>query len=291
MPTVFHLAGKQFFGGSRPPLNLDNFTQLTGTDDVLDANVLIIHLPSILTAQGHQKIIDLKTKVNPKQIWVADSLESAVHYPAMNDPAFMQLFDVEMSYRQSADIWTPYIPSDFVENLEAINTKPRSHNYCAFISSKFDKSGRRKYIEELMQHLNIHSYGRYLRNRRLIFDRGTSSKYRVLRKYNFTLAFENAIEDDYVTEKFFQPLICGSVPIYLGAPNINEYAPGENCFINTRDFLSPAHLAEYLQDVDLSTFHAWRRKPLNANFKTLLAKLETPSNGRLANLLTDRFKF
>ena len=42
------------------------------------------------------------------------------------------------------------------------------------------------------------------------------------RQYLFTIAIENSLEYDYVTEKLWQPLAAGSVPIYLGAPNVDE---------------------------------------------------------------------
>lgn len=38
------------------------------------------------------------------------------------------------------------------------------------------------------------------------------------------MAFENVIAMDYVTEKFYDPLIAGSVLVYLGAPNIADFA-------------------------------------------------------------------
>lgn len=39
-------------------------------------------------------------------------------------------------------------------------------------------------------------------------------------KYKFTLAMENAICDDYVTEKLWRPLRLGSVPIVFGSPKV-----------------------------------------------------------------------
>lgn len=44
--------------------------------------------------------------------------------------------------------------------------------------------------------------------------------YQLMAKYKFTIAFENAIGDDYITEKLWRPLILGSVPIYMGSPSI-----------------------------------------------------------------------
>lgn len=38
--------------------------------------------------------------------------------------------------------------------------------------------------------------------------------------------------------------------MYLGAPNIEEFAPVENCYINVRDFSGPADLAAYLLALD-----------------------------------------
>lgn len=40
---------------------------------------------------------------------------------------------------------------------------------------------------------------------------------RLMAKYKFTLAFENALGEDYITEKFWRPLKLGSVPVYLGS--------------------------------------------------------------------------
>jgi hypothetical protein len=42
----------------------------------------------------------------------------------------------------------------------------------------------------------------------------------VLPLVKFSLSFENCVEHDYVTEKFFQALHHGTVPIVIGAPNI-----------------------------------------------------------------------
>ena len=43
---------------------------------------------------------------------------------------------------------------------------------------------------------------------------------RLTGKYKFTLAMENAICDDYITEKVWRPLEAGSVPIIFGSSKI-----------------------------------------------------------------------
>ncbi|HAP76773.1 MAG TPA: hypothetical protein DCR14_11885, partial [Acidimicrobiaceae bacterium] len=50
-------------------------------------------------------------------------------------------------------------------------------------------------------------------------------------------------------EKFFQPLLAGSVPIYRGAPNVADFAPAPNCYIDADDFDGPADLARFLRSL------------------------------------------
>lgn len=94
-----------------------------------------------------------------------------------------------------------------------------------------DRSGRIPYLQETMNYIEIHSYGECMRNRELAADNGRQTKLTTIARYMFNLAFENGISLHYVTEKSFDPLISGSVPVYLGAPNIDEFAPGDHCFI------------------------------------------------------------
>ena len=91
-------------------------------------------------------------------------------------------------------------------------------------------------FRELMRHLAVDSFGRCLNNRTLEEDGGSATLREVIRGYRFTLAFENSIAADYVTEKLFNPLAAGSVPVYLGAPNVADFAPGERCYLDVRDF-------------------------------------------------------
>jgi hypothetical protein len=203
----------------------------------------------------------------------------------MNDPGFMALFDIEASYRQSADVWLPYLPGDFARSNWQAVPYGRRQLCCAFISSSYDRSNRRSYLRELMQHLKIDSYGRFMRNRKLWFDRGISTKLKLLRRYRYTLAFENSIEPDYITEKFYQPLSTGTIPVYLGAPNIDEFAPGDEWFVNAANFSSPGDLAQFLQQQDPQRYHAWRSKPLRPSFTSKLDRLKLHWKDKLVDLI------
>jgi hypothetical protein len=57
-----------------------------------------------------------------------------------------------------------------------------------------------------------------------------------LRKYKFALCYENGRDiDGYITEKIFDCFFAGTIPIYWGANNIQDYIP-ENCFIDKRNY-------------------------------------------------------
>ena len=69
-------------------------------------------------------------------------------------------------------------------------------------------------------------------------------------RYKFILTLENAICRDYVTEKLWQALHVGSIPIYLGAPNIRDHLPQTNTVILVSDFRNVATLAERINFLD-----------------------------------------
>jgi hypothetical protein len=55
----------------------------------------------------------------------------------------------------------------------------------------------------------------------------------------FVYATANSYGLDYVTEKVFYALQCGSVPAYLGAPNIDSFLPDRSAIIQVSDFDTP----------------------------------------------------
>jgi len=75
------------------------------------------------------------------------------------------------------------------------------------------------------------------------------SKLEVLKYYRFSFAYENTKNvPGYITEKIFDSFHAGTVPIYLGAPNVWEYIPDE-CFIARADFQSDEELYHYLKNM------------------------------------------
>ena len=51
----------------------------------------------------------------------------------------------------------------------------------------------------------------------------TSNKHETLRDYEYSIAIENACEDNYVSEKFFDCILNNTVPLYYGCPNVKDF--------------------------------------------------------------------
>jgi hypothetical protein len=49
--------------------------------------------------------------------------------------------------------------------------------------------------------------------------------------YKFSVACENTIQKNYISEKFWDAVLTNTTPIYLGCSNINELIP-DNCYIS-----------------------------------------------------------
>jgi alpha-1,3-fucosyltransferase 10 len=229
----------------------------------------------------------------PGQLWVVWSMESVVNVPAISDLRLMRHIDVTMTYERSADIWTPYLPGAGwwreVQRTE-IPAKTENAPLVLFQSSAVNRSGREGFLAELAKHIRIDSYGRFMRNRSVLGpDLGTRTKLDTIARYRFCLALENSVATDYVTEKMFQPLGAGTVPIYLGAPNATEFVPPDS-YVDAAAYGTPAKLAEYLKDLlnrpyAYSAYLEWRRKPLPPSFLERLREVEVSPFRRLMTLV------
>lgn len=97
-------------------------------------------------------------------------------------------------------------------------------------------------------------------------------KYEYLAQYKFAISFEN--EDSIVTEKLFDALSCGTIPIYKGPDEINEIVPS-NCYINFDDFSSFEDLNNFLQNLSEEDFDKYQEN-INEYLKSDIFKSLRP---------------
>jgi hypothetical protein len=81
-----------------------------------------------------------------------------------------------------------------------------------------------------------------------IYKGPCESKINTLSKYQFCLCFENMEMFGYITEKIFDCFYAGTIPIYLGAPDIDKHIPSE-AFIDCRKFDSWNALQENISNM------------------------------------------
>lgn len=265
----------------------------------------------------------------PGQLWALFTMESDATYPRMRDAARTAPFDVTMTYQRSSDIWCPYLHPRLLEDLRtppAAKTAPQA--VARVQSNDYDLSGRNAYAAHLMRRIKVASYGDFVRTApwpipgneampaiafwreasfpeydgeerpadlRCWTGRARREKLEVIARHKFTLAFENSISPDYVTEKFFDPLVAGSVPVYLGAPNVADFAPAPHSYIDTADFSGPDELAAYLNHLDqhddeYQAYLAWKQDGLSEQFLALMATVYDRPLCRLAELVAERHR-
>jgi len=106
---------------------------------------------------------------------------------------------------------------------------------------------RARFVEELSRLLPVKSYGECAKNAE--WPAGLErDKLGAMRRARFCLAFENSDDADYVTEKLFDCLRAGAIPIVGGGEHIRLFAPpGSSIFIH--DHPSTAALAAFITEV------------------------------------------
>ncbi|NJC26658.1 glycosyltransferase family 10 domain-containing protein [Neolewinella antarctica] len=82
-------------------------------------------------------------------------------------------------------------------------------------------------------------------------------KIEFMREYNFNVAMENNLWPYYVTEKIWQAIRAGCLPIYYGQGSSIYEAFPENSFVDASQFDAPAALWDFIDDM---SYDEWRRR-------------------------------
>jgi hypothetical protein len=266
----------------------DDFDLTTEHKYINQAAAVVFHMPTL----SPESFAMISNKKKTGQLWVFWSVECELHYKWQHESDVLNLFDIKATYKSDCDIPQFYINPSFpqllknpvVEKTDFIN---------AFISSNFDLNYRGHLLSELMKYVEIHSYGKFMNNRSLLEDSGIQSKITTMSRYKFSIAFENAKATDYITEKIYQPLIAGSVPIYLGAPNVDDFIPAEGCYVNVEAFNSVRDLANYLIDLNhneekYQEYLQWKYSPLKESFLKKAAIMKEDPLKKLCRLIKNK---
>ncbi|KAL6646009.1 hypothetical protein ACP70R_017617 [Stipagrostis hirtigluma subsp. patula] len=174
------------------------------------------------------------------------SMESSQYYSENNIAvARGRGYKIVMTTSLSSDVPVGYFSWAEYDMMAPVPPKTELALAAAFISNCGARNFRLQALEMLENlDVQIDSYGSCHRNRD-----GKVDKVETLKRYKFSLAFENSNEEDYVTEKFFQSLVAGSIPVVVGAPNIQEFSPGEGAILHIKELDDVAAVARTMKDI------------------------------------------
>jgi len=155
-----------------------------------------------------------------------------------------------------------------------------------FASNCNSNNNREEYIKELMKYIPVNSFGKCFNNKdelEYLKSKGISDnlsrreiKIAILTYHKFYLSFENTNAKDYLTEKYYTSFNTSTVPVVMGAQNVNDFKPGNHSIINVNDFKDPKSLAEYLLYLDRNEdkyqeYFIWRKeKNILPKFKEII---------------------
>ncbi|KAM6933275.1 alpha-(1,3)-fucosyltransferase 4-like [Xenentodon cancila] len=199
---------------------------------------------------------DLPSEPRPSaQKWIWMNYESPTHTNGMW--RVEGAFNLTMSYRTDSDIFLPYgylVPlerrargAQTLPISRLSQSAPSRHRFVAWVISNWsDTHARVAFYYQLRRYIRIDVFGRA----GWPLPEGMDNVVRLLGKYKFYLALENSQHTDYITEKLWNAVKAGTVPVVMGPPrrNYERFLPPE-AFIHADDFPSMKKLARYLLEL------------------------------------------
>ena len=155
------------------------------------------------------------------------------------------------------------------EEIEKLLETPKTR-FCNFVySNDYIESTkvRRDFCKLLAQYKKVDCPGASLNNMPPIPEeapkRRWPAKLDFLANYKFTIAFEHASAENYLTEKIWHAFFTGSIPIYWGCPRVAEYFNPE-AFVNCHDYETFDDVVERVREIDNSPrlYEEYRNAPI-----------------------------
>jgi hypothetical protein len=191
---------------------------------------------------------------------------------SLSNMQYLAWFNGDPDSSQKSSVWYPFGPSigELLRDY-SLFTIPREKRIPAvgWMSKDCVLRERINVLVEISHHFPVFSMGRCEQNiapppddpgRLGDFAAQQASK----APYMFYYALENGIScPHYMTEKIWDALSRGSIPIYIGWDGFEDYIPDKNAVIDLRDYPTAADLAAKLtlisvNDDEYNKAHAWR---------------------------------
>lgn len=196
-------------------------------------------------------------RVFSEQIVVVFTKESEkgrnCHFPPSNQ------YDIKVSYRRDSTVPVPFICNANLGLRVAKMGPPdkpvgRQKLVASFISG-CRHEWRNNYLTELMKYIHVDQWGSCLKNTPGDFWKTRHGRFEKEKldflenkPYKFLISFENAVEEDYITEKIYHAYLTRSIPIYYGDKAVFDLVPANSSLIYANNY-SPKELAGLIQRI------------------------------------------
>jgi hypothetical protein len=202
-------------------------------------------------------------------------------------------YDIYMATRTDADIYASYGDYDF--SFPPILKKRQEDGVsmaAAYISNcgmtKYDRLGA---VKKLMEAgVSVDVFGSCFENSKkepsefqhLSRD---DRKVKNIGRYHFQLAFENSLKNGYLTEKYWQSLFVGTVPVVIGSPDhLHHFEPmTSNSVLHWKNISNVHKIAQQMKDIynDKKKYDSmldWKVNGPSNQFLTLIDQFNCVNN-------------
>ncbi|MES2278846.1 MAG: glycosyltransferase family 10 [Bacteroidota bacterium] len=136
--------------------------------------------------------------------------------------------------------WHNLDPQDLVKkNINAEAILASKTRFCNFLYSH-RVPYREEFFRQLSKYKKVDAPGKSMNNMPSIdsvpTDDKWGTKHQFLSQYKFTIAFENYVYPGYQTEKLYDAMLCQSIPVYCGDPNVGQIFNTKS-FLNASDYI------------------------------------------------------
>ena len=250
--------------------------------DYNKSDAVVFHMYNLspeAVGSGHGEFVisKLPTRYSKDQKWVLMIREPGSFFYPQQLKLLDDKFNLTMTFQSDSDVVIPY--GRFWKTTQTQRTRnysARKDKMVAWLASNCVTSSRREeYVKQLSNHITVDIYGKCGPLKASSEGDGTLFRQRLAVRYKFYIAFENSDCDDYITEKFWDTLSLGMIPIVRGKRiNYQKFAPPMS-YIHADSFETPRDLANYLKNVSTNAtlfnkYHQWRRT-YRSEFKRISA--------------------
>lgn len=158
----------------------------------------------------------------------------------------------ENDYREEWD-WSynlinkTYNKSKIISGIVRKDYGGHYHSLSILGKSEVNYEHRTKLMEKLSNNHIIDVYGTHWEINNSNIKGEIWNKHAGLDDYRFSFGFENTIQKNYISEKFWDIILTDTIPIYLGCSNILDYIPSDNFhYLNNLDDTDILNKVEFI---------------------------------------------